>query len=156
MVKLNRMRLNDIIANFNDCVRDIDFSISCLDDDKLIANENMERLVKNSIRNGIFSIFTNTEDYLGSVLKKVGIGVTNRSLKECLLSAKQERLITPEFADCVLKNVNMRNTFSHRYNQPSTETLIEFYQDNREIFLSQIEFMKKLVSQCCVRESNSF
>lgn len=144
MVKLNKMRLNNIIANFNDCIEDIDFSISCLSNKEMISNKNMERLVKNSIRDGISSIFINTEDYLGSVLKKIGVGVSDKNLRDCITLTKNKNLIEPGFADCIISNIEIRDSFFHTYNQPSTEILIELYKNNREILLSQIAFMKNL------------
>lgn len=147
MVRLNKMRLDKIISNFNECLEDIDLSLSNLSDNDLLSRYGMDRILKNSIRHGVDSIFTNTEDYLGSILKKVGIGVSDKSLRDCITIAKNKNLIEPNFADCIISNIKIRNTFSHRYNQPSTETLIEFYTTNREVFLSQIEFMKKLIKE---------
>lgn len=147
MVKINVTRLNEIANNFNTCFEDINLSISYLNDTKLASNINMKRLINNSIRNCISSIFINTEEYLASILNKSDVLVSNEEFKECLLSAKQENLIASEFADCILENIAIRDMLFCGYNQPSTEYLIEFYQDNREILLSQIEFIKNLVKR---------
>lgn len=147
MIKLDTVRLNEIENNFNDCIRDIDFSISCINDNKLISNTNMERLVKNSIRSGIASIFINTEEYLVSILNRSDILISNETFKDCLLGVRQDKLIKSEFVDCILENIDIRNMLTYGYNKPSTEYLIKFYQDNREIILSQIEFVKNLVKR---------
>lgn len=82
MVKINNMRLNDLIYNLEECLEDINFAIEKLE----ATDENvmMLRMINNSIRCGIASIFTNCEDYLGMILKKNGVGVTDKSLRDCL------------------------------------------------------------------------
>ena len=76
MVKVNKMKLEELIVNFRECLEDLEFAIENLDS---ALDEKWKRLIRNSIRNGVASIFTNAEDYLGMVLKKLGVGVTDKT-----------------------------------------------------------------------------
>lgn len=78
MVRLNNMRFENIINSFTENLEDIEVAINWYtnyssNDNKVIAKE---RLLKKSIRESIASIYKITEDYIGMILKKVGLGVT--------------------------------------------------------------------------------
>lgn len=138
MVKVNKMRLEELIVNFRKCLEDLEFAIENLDS---ALDEKWERLIRNSIRNGVASIFTNAEDYLGMVLKKLGVGVTDKTFRDCLKLAEDNDLIDKDYSRCISKSVNIRNSFSHKYNVPSTEVLIQFFLDNKNVFYKHLEFM---------------
>lgn len=138
MVKVNKMRLEELIVNFRKCLEDLEFAIENLDS---ALDEKWERLIRNSIRNGVASIFTNAEDYLGMVLKKLGVGVTDKTFRDCLKLAEDNDLIDKNYSRCISKSVNIRNSFSHKYNVPSTEVLIQFFLDNKNVFYKHLEFM---------------
>lgn len=141
MVRINNMRLNNIISNFSECLMDADYSLMRLEK----SEDKMERRAfSNSLKQGVISIFTNCEDYLGMCLKKVGIGVTDKSFRDCLEYAISFNLIDKDFANCLSNNMKIRNFMSHRYDQPSLEEIIKFYKVNRDAFNSQIEFMENL------------
>ena len=138
MVKVNKMKLEKLIVNFRECLEDLEFAIENLDS---ALDEKWERLIRNSIRNGVASIFTNAEDYLGMVLKKLGVGVTDKTFRDCLKIAEDNDLIDKNYSRCISKSVNIRNSFSHKYNVPSTEVLIQFFLDNKNVFYKHLEFM---------------
>ena len=138
MVKVNKMKLEELIVNFRECLEDLEFAIENLD---RALDEKWERLIRNSIRNGVASIFTNAEDYLGMVLKKLGVGVTDKTFRDCLKIAEDNDLIDKNYSRCISKSVNIRNSFSHKYNVPSTEVLIQFFLDNKNVFYKHLEFM---------------
>ena len=138
MVKVNKMKLEKLIVNFRECLEDLEFAIENLDS---ALDEKWERLIRNSIRNGVASIFTNAEDYLGMVLKKLGVGVTDKTFRDCLKLAEDNDLIDKNYSRCISKSVNIRNSFSHKYNAPSTEVLIQFFLDNKNVFYKHLEFM---------------
>lgn len=138
MVKVNKMRLEELIVNFRECLEDLEFAIENLDS---ALDEKWKRLIRNSIRNGVASIFTNAEDYLGMVLKKLGVGVTDKTFRDCLKIAEDNDLIDKNYSRCISKSVNIRNSFSHKYNVPSTEVLIQFFLDNKNVFYKHLEFM---------------
>lgn len=149
MVRINNMRLNNIISNFSECLMDTDYSLMRLEK----SEDRMERRVfSNSIKQGVISIFTNCEDYLGMCLKKVGIGVTDKSFKDCLEYAVSFNLIDKDFANCLSNNMKIRNFMAHRYNQPSIEEIIEFYKVNRDAFTSQIKFMENLSKSALAKD----
>ena len=132
------MKLEKLIVNFRECLEDLEFAIENLDS---ALDEKWERLIRNSIRNGVASIFTNAEDYLGMVLKKLGVGVTDKTFRDCLKLAEDNDLIDKNYSRCISKSVNIRNSFSHKYNVPSTEVLIQFFLDNKNVFYKHLEFM---------------
>ena len=138
MVKVNKMKLEELIVNFRECLEDLEFAIENLDS---ALDEKWKRLIRNSIRNGVASIFTNAEDYLGMVLKKLGVGVTDKTFRDCLKIAEDNDLIDKNYSRCISKSVNIRNSFSHKYNVPSTEVLIQFFLDNKNVFYKHLEFM---------------
>ena len=138
MIKVNKMRLEELIVNFRECLEDLEFAIENLDS---ALDEKWERLIRNSIRNGVALIFTNAEDYLGMVLKKLGVGVTDKTFRDCLKIAEDNDLIDKNYSRCISKSVNIRNSFSHKYNVPSTEVLIQFFLDNKNVFYKHLEFM---------------
>ena len=75
------------------------------------------------------------------VLKKLGVGVTDKTFRDCLKIAEDNDLIDKNYSRCISKSVNIRNSFSHKYNVPSTEVLIQFFLDNKNVFYKHLEFM---------------
>lgn len=138
MVKVNKMKLEGLIVNFRECLEDLEFAIENLDS---ALDEKWERLIRNSIRNGVALIFTNAEDYLGMVLKKLGVGVTDKTFRDCLKLAEDNDLIDKDYSRCLSKSVNLRNSFSHKYNVPSVEVFVKFFLDNKNVFYKHLEFM---------------
>ena len=138
MVKVNKMKLEELIVNFRECLEDLEFAIENLDS---ALDDKWERLIRNSIRNGVALIFTNAEDYLGMVLKKLGVGVTDKTFRDCLKIAEDNDLIDKDYSRCISKSVNIRNSFSHKYNVPSKEVFIQFFLDNKNVFYKHLEFM---------------
>lgn len=78
--------------------------------------------------------------------QKVGIGITDKSFKDCLEYAVSFNLIDKDFANCLSNNMKMRNSFSHKYNVPTTEELVSFYKGNRLKFDKHLAFMKSMTS----------
>lgn len=141
MVKINNMRLMNIISNFSECLIDTDYSLMRLEG----TSDKMEyRAFSNSVRQGVISIFTNCEDYLGMCLKKVGIGVSDKSFRDCLDYAVRFNLIDKDFSICLSNNIRIRNCIAHKYNQLSIDEIINFYKNNRKVFDNQIKFMELL------------
>lgn len=138
MVKVNKMKLEELIVNFRECLEDLEFAIENLDS---ALDDKWERLIRNSIRNGVALIFTNAEDYLGMVLKKLGVGVTDKTFRDCLKIAEDNDLIDKNYSRCLSKSVSIRNSFSHKYNVPNTEVLAQFFLDNKNVFYKHLEFM---------------
>lgn len=149
MVRLNNMRFENIINSFTENLEDIEVAINWYtnyssNDNKVIAKE---RLLKKSIRESIASIYKITEDYIGMILKKVGLGVTDKSFKDCVNIVTEKGFFTEEYKLFLFKNLKVRNINAHQYNCPSTEDLIKLYNDNKEILYNVLYFMKSLLNK---------
>lgn len=149
MVRLNNMRFENIINSFTENLEDIEVAINWYtnyssNDNKVIAKE---RLLKKSIRESIASIYKITEDYIGMILKKVGLGVTDKSFKDCVNIVTEKGFFTEEYKLFLFKNLKVRNINAHQYSCPSTEDLIKLYNDNKEILYNFLYFMKSLLNK---------
>lgn len=153
MVRINGMRLEELIENFEECLKNLEDALFFLNstNDSRIYN-----LAIGSFRYGITSIFTNTEDYLGMVLKKVGVGVSDKTFRQSLKLALDNGLIDEDFANCISKSINIRNSFSHGYNVPTTEDLINFYTSSKNVFHNQLKFMKNLSNKESLNKTSVF
>lgn len=101
--------------------------------------------VRDAFRNGISDLYKVFEDYMACSLKREGIGVSNKTIRECIDIAVNHKCITLEFGEFYKDTLRVRNSFSHKYKQPSTEYLIEFYNENKEQFSNFIEHIEKHV-----------
>lgn len=141
LIKINSTRLEDIIENTSLCLNELKRDIGIF---KTIDETNkFYRITEKAIRQDIADLFKNIEDYLAFTLKTVGVGISKKSLREALDSAKEKKLMSEEFAEFIKNSMKIRNYFSHRYNYPTTEYLIEFYIENETVFDRYLEFINE-------------
>lgn len=143
MVKLNYMRLADVLSNTKKNLRILDRSI----EEYNKCNNELKDVYEQALRSCIFEIFKNAEDYLGMVLKKLGVGVTDKTFKDCINLAKDNKLINSEYADCIYRNIKIGNSYAHKYNVPSTAEIIKFYNSNKDCINKQITFMEDILKE---------
>lgn len=157
MVRLNNMRLERIIFNMEDNLRILDHTLKRITE---FSDEMDVMMAKSSFRNGIVSIFTCAEDYLGMALKKVGTGIGERTFRECVNRCYGENLLPDYYKDFLLKNVKVRNASTHSYDVPSTEDLIEIYRDNRLLLFNFLDYLRSLNKDIrfknSIKDSNLF
>lgn len=131
MMRVNSMRLQNIVNNYKEILSDLD------EDSSLFMTMNEDdryyKQVSNSFRNNMKEMYTVFEDYLAFSLSVVGIAVTENKLRNYILNAYKLNIIPENFYDFYDKTLNIRNTFSHQYKKPSTKELVRLYNDNKII-----------------------
>lgn len=119
-IKFNQMRLGAIINNFIENLEDLEYSINKFYN--VDVEDTMEiRHIGKSIMASSSAIYKITEDYLGMALKRVGVGVSDKSFTDCLKYAIEFNLINKEFANSLMNNMEIRNFMNYNYSQPSIE-----------------------------------
>ena len=142
MIKVNSARVIQILDNTKECFHNTKSDINLYNENK--DNQLLCGALERAIRHDIADIFKNLEDYLALILKTAGIGISKKSFKKALISAKEENLIDKDFAVFMEDKIIIRNYFSHRYKYPTTQALIEFYLDNEELFNKHITFIENI------------
>ncbi|MBC5628742.1 hypothetical protein H8S20_07555 [Clostridium sp. NSJ-6] len=131
MIRVNSMRLQNIVNNYMEILSDLD------EDSKLYSSmaetDKYFKQVSNSFRNNMKELYTVFEDYIAFSLSAVGVAVTDNRLREYILNAYKLKIIPEDFYEFYNKTLNIRNTFAHQYKKPTTKELVKLYKDNRDI-----------------------
>lgn len=131
MIRVNSMRLQNIVNNYMEILSDLD------EDSKLYSSmaetDKYFKQVSNSFRNNMKELYTVFEDYIAFSLSAVGVAVTDNRLRDYILNAYKLKIIPEDFYEFYNKTLNIRNTFVHQYKKPTTKELVKLYKDNRDI-----------------------
>ena len=141
MMKVNSMRLQNIVNNFieiiNDLEEDSDLYNSLKEGDKYYKQ------VSNSFRNNMKEMYNVFEDYIAFSLSSVGVSVTENRLRDYILNAYNLKVIPEDFYGFYSRTLNIRNTFAHQYKKPTTKELVKLYKDNKEVLDNFKVFLEK-------------
>lgn len=139
MMRVNSMRLQNIVNNYKEILSDLD------EDSSLFISMNEDhryyKQVSNSFRNNMKEMYTVFEDYLAFSLSVVGIAVTENKLINYILNAYNLKIIPENFYNFYDRTLNIRNTFSHQYKKTSTKELVRLYNDNKNILQEFRDFL---------------
>ena len=131
MIRVNSMRLQNIVNNYMEILSDLD------EDSKLYSSmaetDKYFKQVSNSFRNNMKELYTVFEDYIAFSLSAVGVAVTDNRLRDYILNAYKLKIIPEDFYEFYNKTLNIRNTFVHQYKKTTTKELVKLYKDNRDI-----------------------
>ena len=131
MIRINSMRLQNIVNNYIEILSDLEEDSTLYE--SLNENDKYYKQVSNSFRNNMKEMYTIFEDYLAFSLSSVGVAVTDNKLREYILNAYKLNIISEEFYDFYNKTLNIRNTFAHQYKKPTTKELVKLYKNNIDI-----------------------
>ena len=131
MIRINSMRLQNIVNNYIEILNDLEEDSSLYE--TLNENDKYYKQVSNSFKNNMKEMYTIFEDYLAFSLSSVGVAVTDNKLREYILNAYKLNIISEEFYDFYNKTLNIRNTFANQYKKTTTKELIKLYKNNIEI-----------------------
>ena len=131
MIRINSMRLQNIVNNYIEILSDLEEDSTLYE--SLNENDKYYKQVSNSFRNNMKEMYTIFEDYLAFSLSSVGVAVTDNKLREYILNAYKLNIISEEFYDFYNKTLNIRNTFANQYKKTTTKELIKLYKNNIEI-----------------------
>lgn len=142
---MNSTRLQSIVDDYKECLQETieDYDI-CLN---LEEGDKYYRQLRSAFRDDIKNIYTVLEDYLAYSLKTVGVGVSDRVLKDCIEIAVKLNVLDKEFGEFYSKTIGIRNTFSHQYKKPTTKILMKFFKDNKEHFMNFESFIDKRLEE---------
>lgn len=147
MMKINSIRFNTVINNFKECISNIEKDLNDyknLDSEIIKKVPDIKRLIETTLRADIIDVFKIIEDYVALSLKSYGVGISNKTLNQALDKCLEENLINYDFRVMMKKNKAIRDSYAHKYNYPTTEDLIKFYLENKEIFKEHIKLMEKI------------
>lgn len=150
MMKINSVRFNTVINNFKECIENIEKDLTDynnLDEEIIKRFPDIERLIETALRADIIDIFKIIEDYIALSLKVYGVGISNKTINEALDKCLEEKLINNEFRLMMRKNKSIRDSYSHKYNYPRTEDLINFYVSNKKIFEEHLNLMVEVMKK---------
>lgn len=157
MVRANNKRLNQIVANLVEVISNLNTNLTILENIEIIPSANIRDLpeerqqeyvkmainkLNDSFRGYILNLFSSVEEYLAFSLKTSGFSVNNKTIRECLSRALLADAISSEFSKAHKSSIAYRNNMAHRYNEPTTEELIEWWKVNKQYYIDFIEFIK--------------
>lgn len=145
MIRINSMRLQNIVNNYIEILSDLEEDSSLYE--TLNENDKYYRQVSNSFRNNMKEMYTIFEDYLAFSLSSVGVAVTDNKLREYILNAYKLNIISEEFYNFYNKTLNIRNIFAHQYKKPATKELVKLYKNNKTILENFKVFIEKRLKE---------
>lgn len=150
MKKINIARLSTTITKTEKCVFELDEFYNEIISGKYEDNKIIKRSMELSFRSLFNSFQSLVEDYIAIVLRTISIDVSKMYFRQCLDLCVENDFLTHEFVEGFKPSIKLRNDIDHGYDAPSTETLIEYYKDNKEIykdFINKINDFKESLNE---------
>lgn len=100
-------------------------------------------LVKRSMELSFRSLFNSfqslVEDYISIVLRTLSIDVSKMYFRQCLDLCVENKFLSQKFVDVFKPAIKLRNDIAHGYDVPTIEALIEYYENNKEVYKEYID-----------------
>lgn len=153
MVRPNNKRLEIILSNCTESVKKLEIARIKLSERKTdstrtdITKEHLEAILElidtyqDVFRANAVNLFTSIEEYIAMSLRQSHISVSSKSVADCLKSCKENNYISEEFCTMHLKSLRYRNNIVHRYNEPTSKELQEWWELNRKYYLDFLDFI---------------
>ena len=157
MVRANNKRLEQILNDLTEVVSDLNIGLGVSENVILSPSNKLKTLteaeqldyitkvsdrIKRAFRGDILNLFNSVEEYLAFSLKTSGFTVNNKTIRECLSRALIANGVSAEFIASHQSSLVYRNSMAHRYNEPTTEELIEWWKINNKCYMDLILFIK--------------
>lgn len=134
MKKINLVRLSTTIKDIEKCSDELELFYKEIISGKYKDNEIVRRSMELSFRSLFNSFQSLVEDYISVVLKTLSLDVSKLYFRQCLEACVENDFLSKEFIDKFKPSIKLRNNIAHGYNVPTTETLIEFYKENIDMY----------------------
>ncbi|MBU3129435.1 hypothetical protein [Clostridium tagluense] len=134
MKKINLTRLSTTISKAEKCVYELDLFYKEIISNKYDDNEIIRRSMELSFRSLFNSFQSLVEDYVTIVLRTLSVDVSKLYFRQCLEVCIDNNFLSKEFMEKFKMSVKLRNDIAHGYDIPTTDTLIDFYRENREVY----------------------
>lgn len=145
MIRVNSMRFQSILNNYNEILSDLDEDYSLFirmnEDDKFFKQ------VSNSFRNNIKEMYTIFKDYIAFFLSTVGVAVTENKLRKYITDSNRLELIPDNFRDFYLNTLDIRYLFSRQYKKVNTKKLISICQENKGLLYEFKRFIESKIDE---------
>ena len=144
MKKINLTRLNTTINKAEKCVCELDLFYKEIISNNYDNNEIVKRSMELSFRSLFNSFQSLVEDYVAIVLRTISVDVSKVYFRQCLELCIDNNFLSEEFIEKFKPAIKLRNDIAHGYDVPSTNTLIDFYKENRSMYKMFILDINKL------------
>lgn len=134
MKKINMIRLNVTITKCESCINELDEFYNEIISGKYEDNKIIKRSMELSFRSLFNSFQSIVEDYVAIVLKTLSIDVSRLYFRQCLDLCVENNFISKKFLDGFKPSIKLRNDIAHGYDIPSTEILLDYYKNNKEVY----------------------
>lgn len=141
MKKINITRLNTTISKSEKCLSELDEFFNELISDKYNDNAIVKRSMELSFRSLFTSFQSLVEDYVAIVLRTLSIDVSRMYFRQCLDLCVENNFLSNKFVEGFKLSIKLRNDIAHGYDVPSTQTLVNYYKNNKDIYE---EFIKNI------------
>lgn len=150
MKKINIARLNTTIRKTEKCVAELEEFYNEIASGKHENNNIIKRSMELSFRSLFNSFQSLVEDYVTIVLRTLSIDVSKMYFRQCLDICVENEFLTRCFVEGFKPSIKLRNDITHGYDVPTTEVLIKYYEENKDIyseFINNINHFKESLKE---------
>lgn len=144
MKKINVSRLNVTINKCESCISELEDFYNEIISGKHENSKLIKRSMELSFRSLFNSFQSIVEDYIAIVLKTLSVDVSRLYFKQCLDICVENNFISNEFLEGFRPSIKLRNDIAHGYDIPTTEVLLEYYKNNKNIYKELLDNMNRV------------
>ncbi|MGL6105525.1 hypothetical protein [Romboutsia sp.] len=137
--------INLICDQMLDCIYNLDNF--CQNMNELEKLEYLKKCAQEGFKSYIGSFYELLKDYLTYCNTVMDIPITGKSYKEYLELCIKENLLPQDSLYFIIALSSIRNKFSHGYEVPPFEDVLDFYKNNSQKFLSIVTLAKSKYNQ---------
>ncbi|MGL5415086.1 MAG: hypothetical protein ACRDAU_05455 [Clostridium sp.] len=134
MKKINIVRLNTTIMKSEKCLDELDQFFNELISERYEDAPIIKRSMELSFRSLFTSFQSLVEDYVSIVLRTLSIDVSRLYFRQSLDMCVENKFLSSKFVEGFKLSIKLRNDIAHGYDVPTTEVLVNYYKDNKDIY----------------------
>lgn len=138
---MNKQRLYDLIKNLKETLALLDKALIKLEE---IKEDDLNTLIKSSIKQSFLEYFILLENFTSMVLKELKIYKISDDMEKSLTKLYDNNVIDSDMLKFLNEYRRYRNRIAHVYKQPSIEEIIEFININKDKIYGMVNLITDL------------
>lgn len=142
---MNKKKLYELIKDLKETLALLDKALTKLNE---IEDEDLNTLIKSSIKQSFLEYFILIENFTSMCLKELKIYKISDDMEKSLTKLNDNKIIDLDILNFLNDYRRYRNRIAHVYKKPSTEEIISFLEMNKGKMNEVVRIMTEMYANC--------
>ncbi|GAA0730516.1 hypothetical protein GCM10008905_31920 [Clostridium malenominatum] len=142
---MNKKKLYELIKDIKETLVLLDKALLKLHE---IKDEDLNTLIKSSIKQSFLEYFILIENFTSMCLKELKIYKISDDMEKSLIKMNDNKIIDLDILNFLNDYRRYRNRIAHVYKKPSIEEIISFLEMNKDKMNEVVKIMTEMYANC--------